>query len=217
MTRHELRSRFIAFGVPLACAACGGGSDGSGGTGGGAVTDAWLRYCTATFTRDYQVIDEFDDPLFRARAGEEYLMMDWGPGFGEARAMLAYLSPKGPYDFSITSPEDALDFPFTSNCTYNSGTAYYAVFTDVSVYATEDLSTKLCDLPAGTVVVRDTAQPTYFAATGFNLSGPTVYEVSLNTLAAQCGGAETGSVNVPETRLFGFTTWLVPIRPILGP
>ena len=52
---------------------------------------------------------------------------------------------------------------------------------------------------------------------GFNLSGPTTYEIYLNAFSGSCGGADSGYVSVPETRLLGFHSWLIPINVVVGP
>lgn len=93
------------------------------------------------------------------------------------------------------------------------------MFTDVSVYASEALSNKLCDIPAGTVLPRDETKmiSSMMAGTDLNFSGPTTYEVTLNALSASCGNAEKGYVSVPSTEVLGTTTWLVPFDTIEGP
>jgi hypothetical protein len=196
------------------------GSDGGGGpasSGGGTVTDPWSSYCVATFGEQYTVLDAFDEPMFTAQPGDEYLMAEYGDDFGQDHSSLLYLTADGPQDFDIDAPSGSRDFPFTTTCPFGTSARYYAAFTDVSVYSDQALTMKLCDLPKGTVAPMDTAAGAGFSATSFNLSGPTVYEVELNAFSAQCGGAASGYVSVPQTSLFGATTWLVPIHWILGP
>jgi hypothetical protein len=144
-------------------------------------------------------------------------MAAYGSAFGEDSASLLYLSAAGPVDFEITAASGTQDFPFSSSCEFGNTTPYYAVFADVSVYAAEDLATKICDLSAGTVLPRDTSVMAGYSSSTLNFSGNNTYEVYLNVFSAQCGGAETGYVSVPETTLFGATTWLCPIRSIVGP
>ena len=128
-----------------------------------------------------------------------------------------YLTPDGPDTFEIGVAAGTQAFPFTSNCTPGDVTEYYAVFTDVGVYDSVELSTKLCDLSAGSVVPRDGASMAGYATAGGGLSGPATYQVMLNAFSDRCGGASEGYVSVPETEVLGSTTWLVPIIVIIGP
>jgi hypothetical protein len=231
-TSGPVRRAAAMLGSVLALAACGGSDDddhgggGGGGTGNGGgtgsgagtVTEAWAGFCTGTFTEDTVIVDGFDDRLFTARAGEEYLLAAYGAFLGEVRAEFVYLTSAGPATFEV-GPDAAGAFPFTSNCEPDAGVPYYAVFTDVSVYAEDTLTTKLCDLEAGTVLPAASSSPRGYAIAGdgFSLSGPHTYQVYLNTFSASCGGAEVGYISVPESRVFGATTWLVPILGIIGP
>jgi hypothetical protein len=223
-TKPTLRYLAGAFllAAALAPAGCGGdrsagsGADATGG-GEGTVTDTWSSYCTATFSQDYTALDVWNEFMFTARVGDEYLMAEYGSSFGEDRASLLYLSAGGPADFEITAASGTQGLPFTSDCELGNTTPYYAVFADVSVYAAEDLATKICDLSAGTVLPRDTSVMAGYSATTLGFSGDNTFEVYLNVFSAQCGGAEIGYVSVPETTLFGATTWLCPIQSIVGP
>lgn len=194
-----------------------GGSEGSGSTG--TVTDEWSGYCVATFTEDHEVRDFFDDPLFTAHAGDQFLMSRYTEAFDNDVATLNYLTSKGPYDFEFEAPLGSRDFPFTANCEFDRVVEYLAVFDDVSVYETEALANKLCDLSAGTVVLRDATVSSGYgvASSDFNLTGPQTYEVFLNTLSQECGNAEKGYVSVPQTTVLGTHTWIVPIQVIIGP
>ena len=205
----------VLLGAVMGCGGDDGDSDGPSGTGSGSgtVTAPWDAYCVATFTQDTSILD-FGDPLFTARAGEAYLMTSYQT-FGELRATLAYLTPKGPFDFTLAVPA-GMPAPFTSNCEVDKGKSYQAAFTDVSVYADEALTTKLCDLKAGTVVP-SSGSISGHSTTNIAFGGPITYEVYLNGFSASCGGMEQGYVSVPETQLFGTTTWLVPIIQIIGP
>jgi hypothetical protein len=129
---------------------------------------------------------------------------------------MVYLWPGGPEEFEVTAATTA-DFPFTTACPLNTATSYYAVFENVSVYAEETLSTKLCDLSAGTALPLDRGDSVGYALVTFELFGPNTYEVFLNVFSAQCGGAVSGFVSVPPVESFDSTTWLVPIIAILHP
>jgi hypothetical protein len=195
----------------------GCGSENAATSGGGQVTDAWRAYCVATFTKDYTVT-EFNEPLFQARAGDAYLMSQYGDGFGE-RAELLYLTSSGPYSFSIDAPAGSGNFPFTSNCTVGATTSYYAVFANLSVYDSAELTNKLCDVPANTVKVRNTGGMSGYESADdtFKLTGNSTYVVYLNAFSSECGGAEKGYVSVPMTEVLGTHTWLVPITTVIGP
>ena len=172
----------------------------------------------ATFTRDYAVAGAFDDVLFTAHAGEAYLMAAYGSFFGKDHAELAYLTSVGPTTFYFDVASGSRAFPFTSNCTFDASVDYYAVFANVTVYDTAELSTKLCDLSAGSALHRDTASISgYTISGGFGISGPATFKVELNVFGAQCGGAKSGYIRVPETQVFGSTSWVVPIIAIIGP
>ncbi len=237
------RALWVSGAVALCCACSGesdsenesggdgnhtGGTSGSssGGTGGtsgsssgaGTITDDWRAYCVATFTADYDVMDPFGDLLFTARAGEEYLVMEYPNPFSASSnsASLAYLTPNGPMDFDVEGPASTPGTPFSTDCPANGAREYYAIFTDVSVYAEDTLTTKLCDLEAGTTVPLQGGIATGFGLASISSEGA-VYEIFLNALSAQCGGAENGFVLVPQVRVLSTTTYLVPIRPIMGP
>lgn len=191
--------------------ACGGDEEGSPGVA-ETTLEAWRAYCVATFTEDYAVRDVFDDPMFTARVGEEYVIASFDFDDG---ATLVYLAPAGPETFPVAATDTGL--PFVSNCQAGSTTDYYAVFSSVTIHAEEALSTPLCQLSAGVARPRDTTRQAGYSATSFNFAGPTTYEIFLNVFSADCGGAERGYVSVPQTNLFGTTTWLAPIITILGP
>lgn len=211
----------------MACAsllaACGGSDDGDGGGGdsiSGAVVPApWQSYCVATVTSDTS-IDDFGDTI-ELRAGSQFLVASYEDGFGDVRVNLLYLTGGGPYGIELQVPT-AADLPITSNCDLPNAKPYYAVFQNLAVYAEKELTTKLCDLSAGTVLPQDT---TSFVSQGvadlssidFFSSKPQTYEFSLNAFSPQCGGAEDGYISVPSTKVLGTTTWLPAVHWILGP
>ena len=168
----------------------------------------------ATFTRDVAIADMGGDVAFTARTGEKYLLTDYSSFGGQPQAKIAYLTAAGPdiYDVPMTGA-----VPFTSNCTIDKAIAYYAVFTDVTVYDSEALKNEICSLSAGTVVPVDTTTNAGYSSTSISFSGPQTYDVMLNALGSQCGGATEGYVSVPQTTVLGVTTWLVPIVTILKP
>jgi hypothetical protein len=200
----------------LALTSCGGSdNDGApgGGNGSGTITEQWAGFCTATFTADTPIIDAFDEPIFTARAGDEFLLSDFSDSFG-GRAELVYLTSAGPDSFEVKPSSDG-SWPFTSNCTINQGVPYYAAFENVSVFAEKELTTKICDISEGTVLPAGTTGRGY--AFAGSLGASALYEVILGPFSTQCQGMAQGYVSVPQTRSFGSTTWLVPIAGIIGP
>ncbi len=201
------------LGSLLALPACSGGDgDDSDGEGAGTITAPWTDFCTATFTKDVPILDPFDDPMFTARTGEQYLMANFDTVFTD----LVYLASGGPDTFTIDE-DPAGGYPFTSNCTIAGGVEYYAAFKDVAVYAEEALSTKICDLAEGTALPSAGGLRGFSSVGGFSLNGPATYEIYLDAFASECGGSDTGYISVPQTHSFGSDTWLVPIISIIGP
>lgn len=211
-----------AFGSAVALTNCGGsdggGSHGGGGggsssSGDGTVTAQWAGFCTGVFTEDTPILDAFDEPAFTARAGAEYLLADFSDSFG-GRAEFLYLTHVGPDSFTVEPSEDGA-WPFTSNCTIGEGVPYYGVFDDVSVFADEELTTKICDLTAGSVLPAGNSGRGYaFAGSS---GGAAIYEVILGPFSEECGDQDRGYVRVPRVTSFGSTTWLVPIVGLIGP
>jgi hypothetical protein len=199
---------------------CGGGDDddenGSASGAAGMVTEAWSSYCVATFTAAHGVSDGFDT-LFTAKPGERYLMSEFGEDFGQDRAELLYLTKAGPLELELDSATGPQGFPFTSNCEFGKGVPYYAVFSDVSVYSDQAMTTKVCDLSAGTALPIESGKPTGYSSVSFEFGGPNTFELYLNAFSAQCGGGERGYISVPQIEVFGTITWLVPVTRIIGP
>lgn len=212
--RHFSKILCLLSGV-FALAGCSGSDGGNGGSGSGSgtVTEPWASFCTGTFTKDTPIIDAFDEPLFTARAGEEYLLSDFSDSFG-GRAEFLYLTSVGPDSFEI-EPDASGGWPFTSNCTIGQGVPYYAAFTNVDVFAEKELTTKACSLTAGSVL------PAGNSGRGFAFTSSAgdaaIYEVILGPFSDQCQALDRGYIKVPHTKSFNSTTWLVPIAGIIGP
>lgn len=199
-------------------AACGGSGGGDDGTRiRGAVTGEWRNYCVATLTGDTSVEDGFD--MLTLEAGSEYLVAGYEDGFGDIDLDLLYLTPGGPYDVEIRVAT-AAELPVTSNCDLPNAKPYYAVFQDLAVYAEKELTTKICDLSAGSVLPQENTFVSQgvadFSEIDFS-SKPHTYRVSLNAFSPQCGGGQDGFISVPSTEVAGTTTWLPGIHWILGP
>lgn len=202
----------LALLTTLLAAGCGGNDEGNSG-GGGTVSEQWQGYCTVVFSSDHAVIDSFGDALFTARAGQEFLVKSYSE---TTRANLFYLTNSGPWDFEVMPAGVPPLYPFSSTCDLNNAVSHYGVFADVSVFADETLTTKLCDLTRGTTLPSAGMSVGYSLAGEISFSGPATYQVELGPFAAQCGAA-SGYVSVPETQVFGTTTWLVPFDTLLSP
>jgi len=201
--------------LALTAGACSGSDDDGAETTesvSGTVTAVWSDYCIATFDDDVKLRDVFDEPTFTAKAGEAYLISSLDSMFGD-EATLLFLTPDGPADFTVSTAEG--EQPFTTDCDATTAVTSYGVFTDVTVYATEDLEQSICELSAGDVASANGATGYVIATSAW--SGPQVYEVFLGGFADGCGGAESGFVEVPETTVWGGTTWLVPFATVMGP
>jgi hypothetical protein len=178
----------------------------------GQVTELWRNYCTATFTTDYAVVDVFDELEFTAKAGEVYLLTSYAPTLTEAE--LVFLVNGAPYPFAVAS--EAGQWPFTTNC--ESGQlSHYAVFQDVTVFSDESMTVEVCTLAAGTVLPLDPTLAAGFSTTDFSFGATSKYSLSLNAFASQCGGNQTGYIEVPSTEVFNTTTYLIPVISIIGP
>lgn len=214
-------SRAARISAALACAclsACGGDDGDDGSSLRGAVTGEWRNYCVATLTSDVEIDEGFD--TLTLSAGSEYLVADYEDGFGDVRVQLLYLTPGGPYDVRLEVPT-VEELPIRSNCDLPNAKQYYAVFQNLAVYGEKELTNKLCDLSAGSVVPRDTTMGISQGVADFGSidlsSKPQTYQFSLNAFSAQCGGGKDGFISVPSIEVAGTTTWLPGIHWILGP
>jgi hypothetical protein len=207
MFLDHVRHLPFALTATLLTAACGGSKDEGPDDGDGTVTNVWSGYCVATFTEDYEYVDVFGDVAFTAMSGEEYLISSFDGFDGEVEML--YLTDDGAEEFTVPSAG-----VFTSNCAPETAVEMYGVFADVTVYEDEALSTPLCQLSNGNVASTDSG--TGFSTIDINFDGPTTYQVYLGGFADTCG-ADVGYVSVPETMVWGITTWLVPFRTVAAP
>jgi len=209
---RSLAVLFVVFSL-----GCSNSESAGGNTGGGEVTDQWRDCCIATVTSDVAIQDPFGGTAFTASADGEYLLTDLSAFASEPQVEIAYLTAAGPDNYKLKVTGGPETFPFTSNCSIDTAVQYIAVFTDVTVYDSETLTYELCKLKAGTSVKRDMTTNSGYSITSMSLNGPQVYEIMLNALGTQCGGAALGYVSVPETRVLGTNTWLVPINTVMKP
>lgn len=192
----------------LVATACGGGS---GGGGGETTVDTWSDYCIATFTEETVLQDFFGDEVLTAAVDDQFVIAS----LGADETTLIYIANTGPEELTVLG--DGGSMPFTTSCTVGNTVDYLAVFSTVTVYAEEELSTPLCELTAGTAELRDTMAGSGYSTTGSGVNGGITYEVILNAFSDDCGDADRGYISVPQTQLWGSTTWLVPIANIAGP
>lgn len=211
LSRHSFRPLLTAAVLgPFSLTACGGSSgDGGSGTESQTSIEDWRDYCIATFTEEYPVVDIFGDPAFTAHVGDEFLLASFD---ADRTPQLVYLAKTGPEFVEI----DEETLPFTSNCTPGATSRHYAVFSDITVYAEEELSTPLCELAAGRVLPLEPNGAGY-GITGSEAGSGIVYELILNAFSSECGDADRGYIDVPRTTLWGSSTALVPVQVIVGP
>lgn len=187
----------------------GGAGDGGGVGSEGQATDTWAEYCVAVFNEDTAIEDGFGDALFTAKSGSTYLISRLDSPFGDG-AELLYITSTGVEQF------DADPASFTTDCAENSLEREYACFSDTTVYADEELTDALCSIEAGTTVPA-TGVSGFALAGDFVFSGPQTYEVQLSGFSEMCGGATVGYISVPESEVFGTTTWLMPFAAVSRP
>lgn len=214
--KHPLKTLGLVVGF-VALTGCGGGDKDDAGngaeSGSGTVSEAWAGFCTGTFTQQTPIADAFDEPMFTARVGDEFLMSDFEDSFG-GRAEFLFLNGAGPDSFELEAG-DGGGWPFTSNCTIGQGVPYYAVFNDVTVFAEKELTTKVCELSAGSVLPAGNSGRGYAFVSA--VQGAAVYQLILGPFGAECNGLGSGYIRVPQTKSFGSMTYLVPVSGIIGP
>jgi len=211
---RQLSKALGVLGSVFALAGCGGSDDDRGqGSVKGTVDETWAEFCTGTFTKETPIADAFGDAMFTAKVGDEFLLSDFDDAFG-GRAEFLFLTGAGPDSFEV-EPGDGGAFPFTSNCEIGKGVPYYAVFDDVTVFAEKELTTKSCELSAGSVLPAGSSGRGY--ALAGSVPGAAIYQLILGPFSAQCGGLSSGYIRVPQTSSFGSTTYLVPVAGIIGP
>jgi len=177
-------------------AADGGGAP-SGTTSDGQVTAEWDKYCVATFTADYVVLDVFGDPDLSINKGDRYLLTD--SSFDDTPRVL-YLTEGGPLEFEIKDKG-----AFKSSCEGDVEERTVA-FADLTFFEDEQLTKQACTVKKGEVV----------GSIGYALGDSAVYEVTLED--EFCGGIGTGYIQsvpvvVGETTHTGpaVATVLVPV------
>ena len=198
------------------CFACGDDDAAGSGMSGGTVTDTWSEFCVATFTESHPVTDTFDDQLFTASEGSQYLMTGYGDSFGELRGEMVYLTSSGPIEFEVVANE-AGEFPFTTDCTLNDTTTYLGVFQDLTFHVDEALTTVACNLEEGAHAEGGGGYALVSDLDFTNLNAPAVYEVSMGGLAADCNNHETTYVTTRPIQQFGTSYYIAPVQTFIGP
>jgi hypothetical protein len=189
----------------------GMGVSGTGSVSAGAdgqVVAPWDKYCVATFTKDFDVLDSFGDVALSVHKGDRYLL---GTPGSFAAGTLIYIADAGPaaidMNYDTTAP------PFTSSCT-GATQSMVGVFVDTTVYSDEMLKTPVCTLQAGLAVP---SAGVNFAITGGDLLSASVYNVELNELAQHCKGTTSGYVEGVSVEAGSTSYGGPPIESFLGP
>jgi hypothetical protein len=196
----------------VALCACGGdGGDGGGvPVGGGEVRPPWNSACVATFERDYDFIDPFDEVELRVEQGSRYLLADVG-GFG-AQATVLYLSDAGPIELEVAN--DANPPPFSSSCAGGVVEEVVGVFDDLIVYSDQALTMDACTLSEGDMLLGGGLS--YALVSGVFGSGGT-YQVSFGGLAAACDGLDAGYVAASSIMLGATEYTVLPLASVIRP
>jgi hypothetical protein len=223
---HILNTRSTSRKILLACAMFGattslfaGCSDDKkkdeGTSSAGGIEETWPDACIATLTEDYKAEDVFGDPLFTVKAGTKYLISSTGFA-GEIEPDLIQVTKDGPVQFTVVSKDGTWEgLPFSSNCKPDETVAYRGVFADVTVYADEGLTKKLCDLKNGDQASADDQGFGYESISSSGTS--TIYKITLGGLASLCDGNAEGYVKLPEVVVGDSSTNLVPFETFLAP
>lgn len=202
------RAVFLALSASTLTAACGGGAEDAGPEeGDGTVTELWGDYCIATFVEDYEYVDGVGDVAFTAKSGDRYLISTFF-GINDEIEML-YLTEDGAKEFTV--PGTGI---FASNCRPETAIEVYGVFSDVTVFANDNLTSPVCELSNGEV--SSTGSGVGVSTIDINVNGPTTYEVYLGGFSTKCGTG-VGYVSVPETTVWGTSAWMVPFQTVAAP
>lgn len=193
------------------------GTAGMGGSGMGSISAAadgqvvapWDKYCVATFTRDFDVLDSFGDVALSAHKGDRYLL---GTPGGFAAGSLIYIADTGPAEIEMNYDTSAP--PFMSSCTEGATQSMVGVFVDTKVYSDDMLKMPVCTLQAGLAVPSSGLS---FAIAGGDLLGSSVYNVELNELASHCNGTMSGFVEGVSVEAGSTEYGGPPIASFLGP
>ena len=183
---------------------CGDDSDDAAGVGPGTVTEAWAGHCEATFTRDHTVIDGFGDPALRIRRGETYLLGRYETFGSDPRASILYLTPSGPLDFDIEVEGGPL--PFESNCAIGEGEARLGIFSELVLYRDAEGRDEICRVAPAQILPAGSRSAALVSGL---FDDPSVYEITLSSLADVCDGETTGFVRASRVSLSG--TFYVPL------
>lgn len=192
--------------------AAGMGASGMGSTSAaadGQVVAPWDKYCVATFTRDFDVVDSFGDVALSAHKGDRYLL---GTSSAFAPGTLIYIADAGPATIDMTYDKSAP--PFMSSCTEGATQSMVGVFVDTTVYSDDMLKMPVCTLKAGLVVP---SAGLNFSIAGGDLLGASAYEVELNELASHCNGTTSGFVEGVSVEAGSTVYGGPPLASFLGP
>lgn len=176
----------------------------------GQVIAPWDRYCVATFTSAFEVLDSFNDVKLAIEPGDRYLL--GAPGFFDETNII-YVADVGPAEMKLQL-RDGSTPPFMSSCGGGATRTYIAVFVDTPVYSDEATTMTSCTLPAGLAVPGDGIN--YVITNGGGAMSIT-YQVDLKQLAPHCNGVAKGFVKAARISLGDWSSYAVPIASVLGP
>ncbi len=147
--------------------------------------------CLATFKKDYTVFNYFKEKLFDIKAGESFIVQSGLEWFGRTNL---YKEDEGHlinFDLDETQTNEYLTF----SCVTATAPQYFVNFKELDFYKEADLKTKVCTLPAGTVI--STEETGYMSAN--NTLG--TYEMSPENTQPGCSGGQF--VAAEEFELYG--------------
>ncbi len=217
--RRSLRGSYawcsVLCALLSALAACGGDEDaeGIGNASSGQDTDTYRDYCVATFTGAYEVIDVFGEPELNIGKGDQLLIEEFG-WFGDDEVSVYYLSKAGPVPFTVKA-EEGTSLPFTSNCTRDATEEFIGVFTNVTVYSDEALTTAVCELSAGTI--EPSRGLNYELVSPIFGKGPVVYRLIGGAVGDLCPGVTEGYIKAGSAMIGGTLHTVIPIGTFSGP
>ena len=197
----------------LALIACG--EDSSGPSLGGGSTAALLdvledQPCVVTFTETYDVLDWFDEKLFTANSGDEFVLRQGPDSFGP-EVDLYKVVDGGIIDFEVGQNE-AGEYPFSTDCDIESTQTNMVTLIETDLYSDSLATEKVCTIPAGVTVAE------FGGGFGYEEGGGNyaIYEIYITPDYEGCT-EESVYVRAPEFTYDQSTNYLIPINFVQVP